>query len=154
METRICTKCNASKPIDEYYTIITQRTGKEYTYRYCKKCHYSKMTKYTSKKWRIDNPDTWRALVNRTMHNYRGRQKAGVYCIFTLKGLYIGASKAITSRIGQHKTSPRGGNILNKGAKYLFHIILTEESDKDKRDAAERYWIKKLQPALNVELKK
>ena len=55
MTTKICTKCNTELPITEYYTIVNKK-GRRYTYNYCRKCHYSKMTKHTAAKWRKQNP--------------------------------------------------------------------------------------------------
>jgi len=148
MATKICTKCGTSKPNSEYYTITNKKTGKQYTYTYCKKCHYEKMTKHTAKKWRKDNPDAWLKAVHKAQQAFFRRQKKGVYLLVTDKGLYVGSTDKLTSRIAQHKqTQP--GNIGAKGAKILYTKLLAEEDNRIERLKIEKKWIKTLQPALN-----
>ncbi len=150
MQSRVCTKCNTEKPESEYYAILNKKTGNIYNYKYCKKCHYSTLTKHTAKKWREDNPNRWLKAVNKAQHSYFDRQKAGVYLLITDKGTYVGASDKITSRVSQHKSSKRGGNVAFKGATVIEHRVLEEIEDRDERLKRERYWIEKLQPDLNV----
>ena len=149
MNTKVCTKCSTKKPNSEYYSITNKKTGKQYTYSYCKKCHYEKMTKETAKKWRKNNPDAWLKAVHKAQRAYFSRQKQGVYLLVTNKGLYVGASDKLTSRIHQHKNTKYKGNVGYKGAKILYTKVLAEEKDYYKRLQIEKEWIKKLQPALN-----
>jgi len=147
MESKICNKCNQDKPISEYYR-IEKKNGGYYEYKYCKKCHYEKMTKHTSERWRKQNPQAWLKAVHKAQRDYWSRQKKGVYLLVTDIGLYVGASDKLTSRILQH-TYNYGGNVASKGAKILYHKILAEESDRNKRLKLEKKYIKLLQPALN-----
>lgn len=149
MNTRECTKCSKELPIQDFYTIINKNSGKKYTYTYCRKCHYNKMTKHTSAKWRKNNPTQWNKDVYKATKAYWGRQKKGVYLLITTKGLYVGCSDKITSRVVQHKSSKFAGNVNSKGAKVITWFVLEEQSDKRKRLDAEKKWIKRLNPMLN-----
>jgi predicted GIY-YIG superfamily endonuclease len=148
MDAKICTKCDTDKPIEDYYTIVN-KNGTQYTYNYCKKCHYSKLTKHTAKKWRKANPERWKQDALRANMAFRERQTAGVYLIFTDKGLYVGHSNAIPQRIKQHKTSNEPGHCKGKGAKYYHHIVLAEEDNYYKRCKLEKQYIQLLKPELN-----
>jgi len=147
MTTKICSKCDKDLPLDNYYTIVNKR-GKNYTYTYCRKCHYSKMTKHTSAKWRKDNPKEWRQAVHKSLYAWYGRMNKGVYCLITTKGLYIGATDKVRARVAQHKAN-FPGNVGSKGAKILFWFILEKESNRKKRFEKEQKWIKLLKPSLN-----
>ena len=148
METKICTKCSKELPITDYYT-IKSKTQREYTYSYCKKCHYSKLTKHTAKRWRKDNKKRWYADVKKAQQAMFDRQREGVYLLVTTKGLYIGQTDKYKHRIHQHKHSQFKGNMKHKGAKVLFHYLLEEIYDKQERLEREKFWIDKLRPALN-----
>lgn len=148
METKICSKCSKNLPITDYYTIKTKRR-KDYTYSYCKFCHYSKMTKHTSKKWRKENPKQWKEDVVKAQKAMYKRQREGVYLIVSTKGLYIGQTDKYEHRIQQHRTSNFKGNVKHKGAKVLFATLLVEEYDPVKRREIESKYIKLLRPALN-----
>jgi len=149
METRVCSKCGIEKPISEYYT-IKQKKQKDYTYKYCSRCHYSKMTKKTSKRWREQNPKKWNKASLKAQHAFLNRQTQGVYLLFTTKGLYVGQTSHIRSRIYQHKTySNSKGNVGGKGAKVLSWMVLEKEENYYRRKLAEAKWIKRLNPALN-----
>lgn len=148
--TRTCTKCSITKPIEEYYVIKGRQGYKDYTYRYCKQCHYDKHTKHTAKKWREDNPEAWKRAAKKASRDWLGRMDAGVYLIFSTKGLYVGQSDHIKARIQEHKISKRKGCIGYKGAKYLFHVVLEYEDDKKKRIEIENYYIDLFRPKLNV----
>lgn len=150
METQICTKCSTEKPLSEYYILKSKTGGKDYLYKYCKKCHYHKMTKKTAKKWRQDYPDKWRHASKMSQRAWLGRQDAGVYLIFTTKGLYVGQSDHIKSRIQEHKLSKRKGCIGYYGAKYLFHVVLEYEDNKKRRLEIEKSYITILKPKLNI----
>jgi len=145
METKVCTKCNTEKSIEEYYQI--KKSG--YTYNYCKKCHYSKMTKATSKRWRKANPKRWIEDVSKAQKAMWGRQREGVYLLLTTKGLYVGQTDKYESRLNQHRFSNFKGNMKYKGAKILYTTLLEQVKDKDQRLEREKYWIQKLKPALN-----
>jgi len=147
MTTKICSKCDKDLPLDNYYTIVNKR-GKNYTYTYCRKCHYSKMTKHTSAKWRKDNPKEWRQAVHKSLYAWYGRMNKGVYCLITTKGLYVGATDKVKARVAQHKAN-LPGNVGSKGAKILFWFILEKESNRKKRFEKEQKWIKLLKPSLN-----
>jgi len=149
MESKICTKCNTNKPLTEYYTITNKKTGKIYCYNYCKKCHYAKMTKRTSKVWRKQNPNRWKKDVSKAQKAMFERDKKGVYLLVTTKGLYVGSSNKIKHRIQQHKVNYFPGNVKYYGAKVLFSYILAIENDRKTRLKLEREWIEKLQPKLN-----
>jgi predicted GIY-YIG superfamily endonuclease len=148
MDTKQCTKCDTFKPIEDYYT-ITSKTGTQYTYNYCKKCHYSKATKHTAKVWRKANPEKWRKAALKANVDHRKRQTAGVYLIYTDKGLYIGHSNSIQHRIEQHKNCNKSGHVKGKGAKYYHHVVLVEEDNYYKRGKIEKYYIQLLKPELN-----
>jgi len=147
MTTKICSKCNKDLPLDNYYTIVNKR-GKNYTYTYCRKCHYSKMTKATAARWRKNNPERWRKDAHKALRAWYGRMNKGVYCLITTKGLYIGATDKVRARVAQHKAN-FPGNVGSKGAKILFWFILEKESNRKKRFEKEQKWIKLLKPSLN-----
>ena len=149
METKICSKCSKDLPITEYYT-IRNKNSKDYTYTYCKKCHYSKMTKHTSKKWRKDNPKRWSEDVVKATKAMFERHREGVYLIVSTKGLYIGQTDKYEHRIYQHRNSNFKGNVKYKGAKVLFATLLVEEYDPVKRREIEKKYIQLLRPALNI----
>lgn len=148
MNSKICTKCNVDKPITEYYTIVT-KNNREYTYNYCKKCHYSKMTKHTSKKWRKQNPEQWKQDVKKAQQAMYDRDREGVYILITTKGLYVGKTDKYQHRVQQHRNNNFKGNVKAKGAKVLANFLLEEINDPKQRSIRERYWINKLKPALN-----
>ena len=145
MNTKTCTKCNKDKPLSDYYKI--KKSG--YIYSYCRKCHYEKMTKHTAAQWRKDNKEQWLADVHKAQKAYWNRQKAGVYLLITNKGLYVGATDKIRSRVSQHASSKYAGNIKAKGANLITWFVLEVQKDKKKRLAAEKKWIKILNPILN-----
>ena len=147
MTTKICSKCDKDLPLDNYYTILNKR-GKNYTYTYCRKCHYEKMTKHTSAKWRKDNPKKWRKAVHKSLYDWYGRMNKGVYLLITTKGLYVGASDKIRARVMQHNGN-QPGNVGAKGAKVITWFTLEKVSNRKERFAAEMKWIKRLRPALN-----
>lgn len=147
MTTKICTKCNQELPIKEYYTIINKK-GRKYTYSYCRKCHYSKMTKHTAERWRKNNPERWRKDVHKSLRAWYSRMNKGVYCLVTTKGLYVGATDKVRARVAQHKSN-FPGNVASKGAKIIFWFILEKESNRKKRFEKEQKWIKWLNPSLN-----
>lgn len=147
MTTKICSKCGKDLPLDNYYTIVNKR-GKNYTYTYCRKCHYSKMTKATAARWRKNNPERWRKDAHKALRAWYGRMNKGVYCLITTKGLYIGATDKVRARVAQHKAN-FPGNVGSKGAKILFWFILEKESNRKKRFEKEQKWIKLLKPSLN-----
>ena len=147
MTTKICSKCNKDLPLDNYYTIVNKR-GKNYTYTYCRKCHYSKMTKATAARWRKNNPERWRKDAHKALRAWYGRMNKGVYCLITTKGLYIGATDKVRARVAQHKAN-FPGNVGSRGAKILFWFILEKESNRKKRFEKEQKWIKLLKPSLN-----
>jgi len=148
METKICTKCNKDLPLTEYYT-IRNKNSKDYTYLYCRKCHYSKMTKATSEKWRKENPKRWSEDVMKATKAMFKRHREGVYLIVSTKGLYIGSTDKYEHRIYQHRNSNFKGNVKYKGATVLYSTLLVEESDPVKRLKIEKKYIELLRPALN-----
>ena len=152
MEKKICTKCNKEYTIDKYYTITNKKTGRKYTYNYCKYCHYEKMTKETAAKWREDNPERWNKLVVNNLKVWRKKMQGGVYCIITQKGLYIGSSDTLKLRIQQHKLGKtKGTTLYDHGAKYMKHFILSRTDNPKTRFEKEKKWIEILKPALNKE---
>lgn len=148
MSTKVCTMCNIDKPIEDYYTIITKRQ-RPYTYSYCKKCHYEKMTKHTAKKWRKKNPKRWKEDVKTAQKAMFERDKKGVYMLITNKGMYIGSTDKYKHRINQHKNNDFKGNAKHKGAKVLFSMLIVEENNRKRRMEIEKFWINLLRPALN-----
>jgi len=152
METQDCTKCGETKPLEDYYT-IKHKNQKWYTYKYCKKCHYSKMTKKTSLQWREKNPDKWNKAAAKAQRDYLNRQSSGVYLLFTTKGLYVGQTSHIRSRIYQHKNYAKG-NVMDKGGKVISWIVLAYEDNYYQRRKLEKKWIERLQPALNIQFNK
>jgi predicted GIY-YIG superfamily endonuclease len=150
MQSKHCRVCKTDKPISDYYTIVNKKTGNVYTYNYCKKCHYSKYTKHTAKKWREENPERWLEDVNKATKEYWARQKKGVYLLVTDIGLYIGATDKFDSRVTQHKNKNFKGNVGYKGATIISTSLLEEINDRKLRLQRERYWIEKIQPELNV----
>jgi predicted GIY-YIG superfamily endonuclease/ribosomal protein L40E len=149
METKICTKCGKNLPITEYYT-IKSKYAKTYTYNYCRKCHYEKMTKHTAHKWRKDNPKRWSKDVQKAQQAMFGRDRKGVYLLVTTKGLYVGSTDKYEHRIKQHRNSDFKGNMKHKGAFVIYAILLEEIDSKRKRLQREKYWIAKLRPRLNI----
>lgn len=150
METKVCTKCGKEHPIEKYYTIKDKETGEvKYTYNYCSHCHYNKMTKATAKKWRKKNPKRWNEDVAKAQKAMFGRQREGVYMLVTTKGLYIGQTDKYEHRIHQHRNSKFKGNAKHKGAKVLFHMLIVEEYDRNRRREIEQFWINLLKPTLN-----
>ena len=152
METRVCSKCSKELTIDNYYT-VKAKNGSVYTYRYCKKCHY-KVTKPIRKQWVKDHPEQALVLQTRATKHHLQKQVGGVYLIQTNKGLYVGSSDHIPYRISQHKTMKAFGVETTKNAKILTWSVLEEINDYELRLEREKYWIKKLQPELNIRLKK
>lgn len=146
MNTKTCSKCNQDKPITDYYEI--KKSG--YVYSYCKKCHYEKMTKHTAAKWRVENKQRWIQDVSKAQKAYWNRQRKGVYLLVTTKGLYVGATDKIRSRVTQHLSSSYPGNINAKGAKLITWLVLEQQENKKKRLEAEKKWIKRLNPILNT----
>ena len=147
MTTKICSKCDKDLPLDNYYTIINKR-GKRYTYTYCRQCHYQKMTKHTAAKWRKDNPKKWNKAVYKSLNAWYSRMDKGVYLLITTKGLYVGASDKIRARVMQHGGN-QPGNVGIIGAKVITWFVLEKETNRKKRFAKEKKWIKRLKPALN-----
>tara|TARA_R110000796_G_scaffold18159_5_gene55189 strand:- start:1272 stop:1739 length:468 start_codon:yes stop_codon:yes gene_type:complete len=145
METKICSECSKAKASDEYYVI--KKTG--YVYPYCKKCHYSKYTKHTSKRWREDSPKKWNKAVRKAQVAMFSRMRAGVYLLITTKGLYVGATDKYDHRLWQHRHSNFKGNMLNKNAKVLYATLLVEEKNREKRLQLEKEYIGRIRPALN-----
>lgn len=151
METRWCTKCEVEHPIEDFYVIKTKRRDgsiRYYTYNYCRKQHY-KMTKPKRKQWVKDNPERIRFLQNKATKKYIENLPGGIYLIQTDIGLYVGQTQAIKWRIGQHKHSNQFG-VAEKGGKIISWVVLEYIDDPVKRLRREKYWIKTLQPALNV----
>ncbi len=144
MESKVCSKCDTEKSLDQYYLI--KKTG--YVYSYCKKCHYS-LTKPTAKKWRKKFPDRWKQDVRKAQKDMWDRQREGVYLLITSKGLYIGQTDKYESRIHQHRHSNFNGNMKYKGAKIFYATLLEEINNREERLDREKYWIKKLKPNLN-----
>ena len=154
-KSKICTKCNKDLPISDYYSINNKRQNKVYTYNYCKKCHYSKMTKKTSKKWRGENVEQWKQLSKANGTRWRGKLKGGVYIVVTNKGLYVGSSGQLRLRLAQHKRPYSKESVLwHHNAKYITSFVISESDDEQTRLDIEKYWIKLLQPALNKQWKK
>lgn len=146
-----CITCKETYPEGYFYTIYTNRKDgsiREYTYKYCKFCHYKKM-KPKREQWAKDNPERINQLVNKAIKKWKDKQPAGIYLIQTDMGSYIGNSAHIPHRITQHTSSQQFG-VARKGAKILSWSIIEYIDDEDKRRKRERYWIKKLQPELNI----
>lgn len=149
METKVCSKCGKEYPLDYFYTIKDKVTGEiKYRYTYDKYCHY-KMTKPKAKQWRKKYPKRWQQDVRNAQKAYHERQKEGVYLLVTNKGLYVGQTDKYQSRILQHKNHDFNGNVKYYGAKVLFHMLIVEENNKQKRQEIEKFWINLLKPALN-----
>jgi predicted GIY-YIG superfamily endonuclease len=151
METKECTHCGEVKPRSEYHIIRTKRRdGSEriYEYLYCKHCHY-KATKPVRKQWVKDNPERIKFLQTKATKKYIENLPGGIYLIQTDIGLYVGQTQAIKWRIGQHKHSNQFG-VAEKGGKIISWVVLEYIDDPVKRLRREKYWIKTLQPALNV----
>lgn len=147
---KICSKCGVGYPHDHYYT-ITNKYGKTYTYNYCRKCHY-KITKSKREQWVKDNPKRATKLQTKATRNYIDKMKAGVYLIQTDKGCYVGHSDHVRFRIIQHKSHTQFSVERTKNAKILHWVILEEIDDLETRREREKYWIKKLEPTLNIRL--
>lgn len=148
---KICTKCDKMLPLSEYYTIFSKQQKKPYTYNYCRKCHYSKLTKHTAAAWRKKNPDAWKEDMRKANKAWRGRQASVVYLIHTDKGDYIGHTGAWDMRLQQHQRSMGPGHLIFKGATILSHEILAEEDNYYKRCQLEKYFIEKYKPELNIQ---
>jgi len=149
METKICSICNKELPIDQYYVIYSKKQNKDYTYNYCKACHYVK-TKPIAKKWREENREQWNQDVKNALKAMFNRDLKGVYMLITNKGLYIGQTDKFRHRVHQHKNPNFKGNVAFKGAKILQSVLLEEIDDTKKRKQREKYWIKKFKPELNI----
>ena len=151
MKTKVCTLCGKEYPITDYYVIKADgiKRKSDYVYSYCKKCHYSKMTKATAKKWRKKYPKRWNEDVKQAQKAMFGRQREGVYMLVTNKGLYIGQTDKYEHRLNQHRNNDFKGNVKHKGAKILFHMLIVEENNRKRRKEIEKFWINLLRPALN-----
>jgi hypothetical protein len=150
METKICTKCNAKKSIDDYYYIKPSKHSKKgYYYNYCKHCHYHKMTKHTAKKWRKQYPTRWKDAAYKAQKAMFERDFAAVYLLITTKGWYVGSTDKFRHRMYQHKFSKFKGNMCYIGAKVLYTHVLGKEDRVYHRRKLEKYWIQMLRPRLN-----
>jgi len=150
-----CITCKQVYPEKDYYTIYTTRKDgslREYTYKYCKYCHYDKM-KPKREAWVKANPERTNELVNKAVKKWKSNLPAGIYMIQTDKGSYIGQSAHIQHRITQHMSSKQFGVVKTKHAKIISWNIIEYIDDETKRKKRERYWIKKLQPELNINFK-
>lgn len=144
-----CSKCGTGYPPDHYYTVTNKKTGSVYTYHYCRKCHYKK-TKPIREQWAIDNPERLHKLQYKATRKHLDQQVAGVYMIQTSKGVYIGESDHVKFRISQHRSENQYGSMAGRKAKILQWHIIEEINDKKERLKREKYYIKLLQPVLNV----
>ncbi len=145
-----CSICGVGYPHEHYYT-VTNKQGKTYTYNYCRKCHYQK-TKPVRAQWVKDNPKRATKLQTKATRNYIDKMKAGVYLIQTDKGCYVGHSDHVKFRLIQHKSHTQFSVERTKNAKILHWVMLEEIDDVKKRKEREKYWIKKLEPTLNIRL--
>jgi len=149
-ELKQCTKCSKMLPEDNYYTVNNKKYNSSYTYKYCKKCHYSKATKATAKRWREDNKEEWKQLSAEHGRRYRGKLQGGVYMVITDKGIYIGQTAHLRLRIKQHRRPDDKTGVCNwTDSKYLTSLIIKESNDKKERERLERFWIRALKPGLN-----
>lgn len=147
METRTCSRCNTSQPIDNYY--VYKKTG--YIYTWCKKCHY-KITKPIREQWVNDYPDKARKITSKAMRDYVDRQIAGVYLMETTKGIYIGQAKSIPQRLSQHLSLKMRGPLADYGGEFISLTILEEVKDDEERKRRKMYYIDLIQPSLNKHL--
>jgi predicted GIY-YIG superfamily endonuclease len=148
MITKVCSKCNTELPITDYYTLKT-KTGKTYTYNYCKKCHY-RVTKPIAKKWRKDNPERWIKDVLNAQKLWKERQDGGIYLLQTTDGLYVGQTSCLKTRLAQHEQDQTVGIQALKKTKLLSVTVLKIENDEEKRLNLEKRYIKLLKPELNL----
>lgn len=146
-QTQECNKCGAVHPISHYYT-ITQKNGTLYTYKYCRTCHYKK-TKPVRAQWVKDNHRRTMELQLKATTKHLNSQKGGVYLIKTDIGDYVGHSKHLKYRISQHNSYTQLATATAKGGKILSFEVLEYIEDRELRKEREKYWIRKLKPALN-----
>lgn len=146
-QTQECNICGAVHPLDHYYT-ITQKNGKLYRYKYCRTCHYHK-TIEPRKTFKKKYPKRLTKLQSQATRRHLDKQTAGVYLMETTLGLYVGHSSHIKFRISQHKNLTHPHSIVTKGGEVLNWVMLEEIDDYDLRREREKYWIRKLKPALN-----
>tara|TARA_B100000902_G_scaffold389079_1_gene435654 strand:+ start:2472 stop:2936 length:465 start_codon:yes stop_codon:yes gene_type:complete len=146
-QTQECNICGAVHPISHYYT-ITQKNGTLYTYKYCRTCHYKK-TKPIREQWIVDNHERTMELQLKATMKHLSKQKGGVYLIKTNIGDYVGHSKHLKYRISQQNSFSQNLSVVKKGGKILGYEVLEYVEDREERKEREKYWIRKLKPALN-----
>lgn len=149
-QTQECNICGAVHPIEHYYT-ITQKNGNFYRYKYCRTCHYHK-TRPIRAKWSKENPERFDKLTYKAVRNHLDKQKSGIYLIKTDKGLYVGQSKHMKFRVSQQNTYKSPYSVRGKGGTILSWEVLEYVEDREKRKDREKYWIRKLKPALNYRI--
>jgi predicted GIY-YIG superfamily endonuclease len=153
-ELKKCTKCSKMLPEDDYYTVFNKKYNSTYTYKYCKKCHYSKLTKHIAKKWREDNKEEWKQLAATTGARWRSNLQGGVYLVITDKGLYVGQTAHLLLRLRQHKNKQdKAGVTYWHNCNFITSLVIKECDDKKERQRLEKFWIKILSPSLNKDYK-
>jgi len=147
-QTQECNICGAEHPLDHYYT-ITQKNGNFYRYKYCRTCHYHK-TREPRKNFAKKYPKRMMKLQSQATRRHLDNQTAGVYLMETTIGLYVGHSSHVKFRISQHNSDSHPHSLIHKGGELIRWILLEEVDDYELRREREKYWIRKLKPALNI----
>jgi len=154
-----CTKCGETKAIKLFYKGKAYKDGYRSECKVCLKEYHKKHNQnphvrvYKAKhamNWRSKNMDKYL-----TMHKHHvNKSGSGVYYILTDGGDYIGESKTIQARIYSHSVSTLQNNSLIAGNYKIISWKILEEVVPNKELLREReaYWIKKLNPSLNVQL--
>ena len=147
-----CTKCRETKAFELFYKYKTSKDGLKSR---CKQCEYE-----TSRAYAINNREKDRESARKSyakhkesrhkmQEAFRATYKKGVYHSFFEQGDYIGEG-ILDLRMQAH----RGGySNVNKGnLTFVKFKVLEYIHDETKRKQRERYWIKKINPSLNIQL--
>ena len=132
-----CTKCREVKAYEFFYK---HSRGKEGLASRCKVC----VKGYAKKHFQLNKDKYYQ-----NTKNFKSNCTPGVYIIHANNGTYIGESKQIEYRIQEHNVKD---NILSPVDKVISYEILEVVKDPILRKEREAYWIKKLNPSLNIQL--
>jgi len=148
--TKQCTKCGETKAFKFFYKHNTTKDGYGII---CKQC-----AKVFSEKYYQRNLEKYRELSKQYNKKHFKkvkeyglkwrRESLGVYLATFKEGTYVGEG-VIKIRIECHKG---GYSNVNKGdLTFVDYKVLEYIQDETKRKEREQYWIKKLNPSLNLQ---